>query len=181
MLVNAVTTKPSVEQPTTKILTVHQDLRGNLRETWRASWGLCPPIVQLVRSWSRQGVVRGMHYHKEQTDVWHFVEGEALVQLYDHRTGWYKQFVSDHSETIVIPPGIAHGFQAITDVILMYGFDIEYNSEAPDEYGFSPLDLDYPGAQKWMGTGIDRVAPDVILSDRDKYAPPLKLFREKMG
>src|ERR1051325_1330785 len=43
-----------------RTLTIHRDNRGNVRETFRASWfPALPPIKQLVRSKSKPKTIRG--------------------------------------------------------------------------------------------------------------------------
>lgn len=158
--------EPSISTASLKTLTIHRDDRGNVRELWRESWGT-PPVKQMVRTWSRAGTLRGMHYHKKQWDVWHFAFGMAIVQLYDPLTGWRTTYpVVDGSSSIIIPPRIAHGFQAITDTILIYGLTEEYDGS--DEYGFSAT-LGWPGAGLWM-------PGEPLLSPRDKDAPQLSEF-----
>ena len=160
------TTLPSAPVAGWRALTIHRDERGDVRELWRASWGT-PPVLQTVRSFSRKGVIRGMHYHKRQWDIWSFVEGEARVQLYEPDTADWKYLHSVGPETtIVIPPRVAHGFQALTDCILVYGLTEEYTGT--DEYGFDPL-FGWPGAGLW--------APgEPIISERERNAPALADF-----
>lgn len=169
MTVNGKSTAPAtVESPSLRTLQVHKDDRGNVREVWRESWGT-PPVKQMVRSFSRAGVLRGLHHHRKQWDIWTFVAGMATVQLYDPQTAWHKSIaVADASLTIIIPPGISHGFQAITDCTLLYGLTEEYTGD--DEYGFQAL-YGWPGAGLWL-PGTDKES----LSERDKNAPPLATF-----
>jgi dTDP-4-dehydrorhamnose 3,5-epimerase len=151
-------------------LVVHADGRGDVRETFRESW-LGQPVKQMVRSFSRVGTIRGMHLHKRQTDVWTFVEGRALVQLLNPATGWHKIHRVDARQTLVIPPGIAHGFQALTDCILVYGLTEEYDGS--DEYGFNPFSEDFLGRWQWAPPpGGD--GGEWIVSERDRKAPSLR-------
>lgn len=152
--------------PSLRHLTINRDSRGDVRELYRASWGL-PPVVQMNRTFSRAGVIRGMHYHRKQTDVWSFVSGTARVQTYDPVTEAHEVYqVADDGQTITIPPGIAHGFQAITDCLLIYGFDREYDNS--DEYGFAALG-EWCGRKFWL-------PGEPIMSERDKAAAPLAAF-----
>lgn len=147
-----------------RLLVPHEDERGDVREIWRASWGV-PPIVQMNRTFSRRGVIRGMHYHREQWDVWHFTAGLALVLLYDPESAQLSFFIGKSSHSIVIPPRLAHGFQALTDCTLIYGFTAEFDGS--DELGFYPL-ADWPGARLWEDQRI--------ISERDRSAPKLAEF-----
>lgn len=116
-------------------LTVHRDNRGNVRETFRASWfPEVPPIKQLVRSKSKPKTLRGMHLHRKQWDVWHFVRGAALVRLFDHSSGRNDFIWAGPGDTIAIPPGLSHGFYTPDGCILLYALTEEY--DGTDEYGW---------------------------------------------
>jgi dTDP-4-dehydrorhamnose 3,5-epimerase len=149
-----------------KELTVHSDKRGSVREAFRASWfpGV-PPIVQVVHSESRPGVMRAMHHHRQQYDIWHFVKGEAFVQLYDPETGWYSGDWYGPNDTLVIPPGVAHGFYTSSGCILTYYLTREF--DGTDEFEFDALDPEYPGAIDWP----EPDARGYIRSKRDLNAP----------
>lgn len=118
-----------------RVLTIHRDNRGNVRETYRASWfPQVPPIKQLVRSKSKPKTLRGMHRHLAQWDVWHLVRGSALVRTYDHETGRNTYTWAGPGVTIAIPPRLSHGFYTPDGCILMYGLTNEY--DGTDEYGW---------------------------------------------
>jgi len=146
----------------------HRDDRGNVRETYRFSDipGV-PPVKQMVRSKSKVRVRRAMHAHKKQWDIWHFVEGDAFVVLYEPLTDACMTLRLGPTETLFIPPGIAHGFEASTDCTLTYLLTEEYDGS--DEYGFDADDPDFPGSPLWT--------PAPIESDRDKFAPSLAEFK----
>lgn len=158
--------------------TAHPDSRGTVRETYRESWfPQVPPIRQLVQSNSKAGVLRGMHLHKVQWDVWRFVSDSALVRLYDHSTGDQAFLVGDKDTVIAIPPGISHGFYTKDGCILVYALTNEY--DGTDEYGWFPFD------------GLDPIRHDMFLpdfgwpshhygltiSERDLRAPRLAEFK----
>ena len=63
---------------------------------------------------------------------------------------------------LYIPPGVAHGFCALSEVRLLYLVDAPYTGE--DEHGLAWNDPD---------VGIDWPIVDPILSDRDRANPPL--------
>ena len=154
--------------PTLRTLTVHADDRGNVREAYRASWfPEVPPIKQIVRSKSRPATLRGMHAHKRQFDIWHVVEGSMLVQTYDHRSGEHWAGELDAGSTLVIPPGVSHGFYTEEGCILTYFLTEEY--DGTDEFGWWAYDLGFPGADLWP-------ADVQHMSDRDSEARPLADF-----
>ena len=148
------------------------DERGSLVETYRREW--LPPgareMVQSNLSRSKAGVLRGMHYHRGQADYWVVIEGRAFVALLDLRRGSptegeRQEFEMDGDDPsgLTIPPGVAHGFYARTDLTLQYLVDAYYGADE-DEHG---LAWDDPGL------GISWPASDPILSERDRTNPSL--------
>jgi dTDP-4-dehydrorhamnose 3,5-epimerase len=152
-------------------LTAHPDHRGAVRETFRQSWFPDLTIKQLVQSDSKPNVMRGMHLHRRQTDVWRFTAGNALIRLFDPVSG-RNEFIDTFEDDVVvaIPPGIAHGFYTPDGCTLLYALTEEYTGD--DEFGFFPFDgtNDY----RWTGGGSALV---IILSDRDDRAPRLRDFK----
>lgn len=149
---------------------VHGDSRGNVRETYRASWfPQVPTIKQLVRSESRPQTLRGMHLHKRQWDLWHFVSGSALVRMLD--ADGEQTFVrADAGYTIAIPPGVAHGFYTEEGCTLLYALTEEY--DGTDEFGWFPFDgLDEDSHPGWPKDHIG-----LLVSERDLRAPRLVDF-----
>lgn len=155
----------------------HPDSRGSVRETYRASWfPQVPPVKQLVQSVSGPKVLRGMHLHRRQHDIWHFTEGRAVVRLYDTATGDYAMVQGDENVVIAIPPGISHGFYTLNGCTLVYALTNEYDGS--DEYGWYPFD----GLDPEM---FDAFQPDygwpthhhnLVVSERDMRAPRLADF-----
>lgn len=150
---------------------IHADERGAFSELWRASWtsGLAGDLfVQSNLSRSRAGVLRGMHFHLRQTDLWIVVEGRALVATADLRSGRPER-VAVQTQAIeagggvLIPERVAHGFLALTDLALVYVVTNEFDGS--DELGFA---WDDPQA------AIPWPAVDPILSDRDRSNPSLR-------
>lgn len=157
-----------------KKLTPHHDERGNVRETYRASWfPMVPPIKQMVRSKSRPRTLRGMHLHRKQWDIWHFVEGKALVRLYNHDLKENFWIEAGPGHVIAIPPGLSHGFYTENGCILTYLLTEEYvptGQPGSDEFGWVPFD----------GTNDARwpaIANGLRVSERDYTAPRLVDFR----
>lgn len=146
----------------------HQgDERGSFTEAMRQS-SYPATFVQSNHSRSASGVLRGLHYHTAQADLWYVVRGRAQVGLVDLRTRVARpatmSLVLEEQEprTLYIPPGVAHGFLALTDVDLIYWVTREY--DGTDEHG---LAWDDPTA------AIPWETNDPVLSARDRSNQPL--------
>lgn len=153
--------------------TMHSDERGFFVETYRRSWfPLGREMIQANRGDRQAGSVVGLHYHLHQADYWYVPFGLARVVLHDLRTGSPTDGAtltldlgaapgeqSDHSG-VFIPPGVAHGFAALTDMTITYLVDSYYN--AADELGVA---WDDPGVKADWGIA------EPILSQRDQTNP----------
>lgn len=156
-----------------RTLPVRDDARGPFRELWRDSWTSpigTGPFVQSNLSRSHTGVLRGLHFHLRQTDMWVVLEGSAHVSLVDIRGHLGGGAASPPTlsellgpgEAIVIPEGVAHGLWALEPVTLLYLVTNEY--DGTDEYGFA---WNVPEAAALWPAG------QPILSVRDRTAPSL--------
>jgi dTDP-4-dehydrorhamnose 3,5-epimerase len=147
---------------------VHGDERGRFVETYRRSWfPLGREMVQGNRSEKQAGAVVGLHYHLHQADYWYVLRGTARVVLHDLRLGSPTEGATlsldldgGSDNGVFIPPGVAHGFASLTDVLLWYLVDGYYNQN--DELGVAWDDPDI--AVVW---GIE----DPVLSPRDRTNP----------
>jgi len=148
--------------------TVHGDQRGLFIETYRREW--FPngrEMIQGNRSNKQAGALVGLHYHLHQADYWYVPVGTIRVVLHDLRAGGptdgATQIIDISGENhigVYIPPGVAHGFSALTDVVMTYLVDNYYNPA--DELGVAWND---------PVIGADWGVTDPILSDRDKANP----------
>src|SRR5580658_5249015 len=153
----------------------HGDERGRFVETYRRSWfPLGREMIQGNRSEKSAGAVVGLHYHLHQADYWYVLRGMARVVLHDLRIGSGTDGATevldldgsaDHG--LFIPPGVAHGFAALTDVLLWYLVDGYYNPA--DELGLS---WDDPVV------GADWGIADPVLSTRDQANPSRAEIRD---
>ena len=154
----------------------HADTRGSFRELWRASWFPGEPFSQANASVSAQGVLRGLHLHRRQDDLWIVATGRAFVALVDVRPlldGSGPVAIVETRELaaddwVLIPSGVAHGFLALDPLDLIYLVTNEYDGS--DELGFA---WDDPAVGVAWPTL--RGTPDgrPILSGRDGANPPL--------
>ncbi len=142
------------------------DERGRFMETFRKDW--FPQrnwdILQMNRSDSKAGVLRGLHYHHHQVDYWYVTRGMVRAGLVDLRPSspTYRRTqtieIGEFNEIgLFIPIGVAHGFLALTDATLTYIVD-NYYDNGRDENGIAWND---PDLQVDWGTN------NPILSRRD--------------
>jgi dTDP-4-dehydrorhamnose 3,5-epimerase len=147
---------------------VHGDERGRFVETYRRSWFPDrPEMIQGNRSEKQAGAVVGLHFHLHQADYWYALRGKVRVVLHDLRVGSRTdrateviELDGDVDQGVYIPPGVAHGFSSLTDILLTYLVDNYYDDS--DEHG---LAWDDPA----VGADWGVTAP--ILSKRDQSNP----------
>ena len=152
---------------------VHGDERGIFIETYRREWfPQGREMIQGNRADRQAGAIVGLHYHLHQADYWYIPFGTARVVLHDLRHGsptdeatisvdLGRRADGSHSHRgVFIPPGVAHGFAAITDMTITYLVDGYYNGA--DELGVA---WDDPViAADWGVT-------NPVLSERDRKNP----------
>jgi dTDP-4-dehydrorhamnose 3,5-epimerase len=148
---------------------VHGDNRGRFVETFRQEWlpDGAPTMVQGNRADRKEGALVGLHYHRFQADFWYVPTGRAMVVLHDLRASSPTDGVTlileigehDH-RGVYIPPGVAHGFYALTDMTITYLVDHYY--DPADELGVA-----------WDDPALQIVWPtkDPELSQRDRTNP----------
>ena len=113
----------------------YSDDRGWFCELRRDSV-LPRPMAQTNLSFSRAGVVRGLHYHERgQSDLFACLRGTARVVVLDRTTGetFTEDIGEDNPVAVYIPGRHAHGFEALTDVLFCYHVTLEYDPAEPDE------------------------------------------------
>jgi dTDP-4-dehydrorhamnose 3,5-epimerase len=144
------------------------DERGRFLEVFRKEWlpdSFSGPL-QVNCSTSSRGVLRGLHYHLYQTDLWVPVGGRLRAGLADARResatfGRSMTLDMDGEDpaalsALLIPPGVAHGFAALTDISLIYVVDRYY--DIADELGIAWDDA---------ALGLDWGVTEPALSRRD--------------
>jgi dTDP-4-dehydrorhamnose 3,5-epimerase len=155
----------------TVAMKVFGDTRGFFFETYRNSW--VPGAREMVQgncSFSSAGVLRGLHYHLKQADLWSVPVGAVRAVLYDFRTSSPTRGASqivemgqDNRVALYIPKGVAHGFLALKDSYMTYLVDELYDNS--DELGILWND---PALGVEWGAG-----PNPSLSDRDRGNPKI--------
>jgi len=144
------------------------DHRGFFVETFRRAW--IPgsrEMIQANRADRKAGALVGLHYHLHQADYWYVPFGTARMVLHDLRLGGPTDGASmsldlsgENHRGVYIPPGVAHGFAALTDMTITYLVDQYYNPA--DELGVA---WDDPAVRVDWGL----TAP--LLSSRDQSNP----------
>jgi dTDP-4-dehydrorhamnose 3,5-epimerase len=141
----------------------YEDGRGWFAELARVS-KLPKPIKQANLSWSRKGVIRGLHYHERgQDDLFVCLQGMVRVVVLDLENGeTFTEDIGDENPVAVYVPGRhAHGYEALTDALFAYLVTEEYDAADPDEHGI-PWD-DERVADLWS-------TRSPLLSQRDQAA-----------
>ncbi len=157
---------------------VFEDARGFFKEIYKRTDFLANEIpydfVQANMSLSKKGVVRGLHYQlrpMEQGKLVTVPRGRILDVAVDIRkqSPWYGKYVavelsSKNHRALWIPPGFAHGFQALEDdTLVLYLVTKEYSPE-------------FERCILWNDPAIGINWPlkrDVILSRKDRECPYL--------
>lgn len=156
---------------------VFGDQRGFFMETWNAKRysesGLDFSFVQDNLSYSRRGILRGLHYQNPNTQgkLVSVLEGEVYDVAVDVRAGsktfgeWVAVTLSaENKRQFYVPPGFAHGFCVTSEMALfVYKCTDFYDPSAEGSILWNDPDL-----------GIDWPVEDPLLSDKDKDAPRLK-------
>ena len=114
-----------------------EDERGWFVELRRES--LLPKLTKQTNvSFSREGVIRGLHYHERgQDDLFACLQGMARVVVLDRESGetFTEDIGDDNPVAIYVPGTLAHGYEALTDCLFLYHVTEEYDAGAPDEHG----------------------------------------------
>ena len=140
-----------------------EDARGWFTEVRRESM-LPRQTRQTNLSFSRRGVIRGLHYHERgQDDLFVCIQGTARVVVLDRSSGEaYTEDIGDENPVALYIPGRhAHGFEALTDLLFLYHVTEEYDPADPDEH---EIPWDDPRVKHLWST----TSP--ILSERDLAA-----------
>ena len=98
------------------------DERGFLAETFRID-NLPKEIRPMMSyvSYTKPGITRGPHEHKEQTDIFCFMgPGNFRIKLWDNRkeSKTYRCCMEivggkDNPIRVIVPPGVVHGYKNI--------------------------------------------------------------------
>ena len=166
--------------------TVFGDSRGYFMETYSdkefAEIGLNYKFVQDNQSKSRKGVLRGLHFQKENTQakLVRCIKGEVFDVAVDLRPGsktygkWEGVILSEENKKMfMIPRGFAHGFLVLSDEAeFTYKCDDIYNPKAEGGLAWNDKDvnIDWP-----LG---DMKTEDLLTSEKDAKWPKLEELKK---
>ena len=166
--------------------TVFGDNRGYFMETYSTAEfeeiGITNNFVQDNQSKSRKGVLRGLHFQKEnvQAKLVRCIKGEAFDVAVDLRPGsktygqWEGVILSEENKKMFfVPKGFAHGFLVLTD-------EAEFTYKCDDLYNPTA-----EGGLKWDDPDVgiewplrDMKVEDLLTSEKDGKWPSLKELKE---
>lgn len=130
-------------------------------------------LEEAFLSRSATGALRGMHLQIEEASNWRLIQvltGTVFDVLLDlrrdqltYQTTQINILSAENPQLLIVPPGVAHGFQAMKDSEMLYLTSHRYVMEL--DTGVNPLSI-----------GINWPLEISAISDRDKELPDLKDF-----
>ena len=161
--------------------TVFGDNRGYFMETYSKKdfeeIGLNYDFVQDNQSKSKKGVLRGLHFQKENTQakLVRCIKGEVFDVAVDLRPGsktygkWEGVILTEENKKMfMIPRGFAHGFLVLSD-------EAVFNYKCTDYYA-----PEYDGGIRWNDPMLnidwkleEYGIKDLIVSEKDRNLPLL--------
>ncbi|MGE5355567.1 MAG: dTDP-4-dehydrorhamnose 3,5-epimerase [Deltaproteobacteria bacterium] len=160
---------------------VFYDERGYFFESFsykkfRESTGLDLLFVQDNESFSKFGVLRGLHYQLppfEQGKLIRVIKGKVYDVAVDIRPGSKSfgqyfgiELTDDNKKQVYIPPGFAHGFVTLSETAVFSYKCTNYYDKA-SEAGIKYDD-------KYLGINWLIEHQNLIVSDKDKNLPPFE-------
>lgn len=154
-------------------LTTHFDERGQFTEIYRQNWPSKPDLIQWNFLKTNEGVLRGVHVHLKHYDYVTVLDGQVAFGLKDLRPhsptenlAVIIEMTDTTPQTLLIPPGVAHGFLMRKTSSIVYG--VSHYWDKDDELGCR---FDDPE----LGFDWEKLQPNI--SVRDANLPPLSQLR----
>jgi dTDP-4-dehydrorhamnose 3,5-epimerase len=159
------------------IPTIFNDDRGWFYEfynenTYRSA-GITSKFVQENTSYSKKGVIRGLHFQQApyaQGKLVTVIHGKALDVVVDLRKNsrtfkqvFYCTLTSETRNMLMIPEGFAHGFAALEDTLFTYKCTSLYNKAAESGIAWNDPELN-----------IQWPISNPIVSEKDQVLPTLE-------
>lgn len=152
-------------------------MKGLEKEVFH-SWNLDLDIYEEFESYSKQGVLRGMHFQTDepQIKIVHVIKGKVQDVIVDLRKGSptygaYLEFLlSDENHHFLwVPRGFAHGFLVLSeDAIMSYQCIGRYLKNSDSGICWNDSTLNIP----WQNT-------QPVISERDQKLMSFMEFSEK--
>jgi dTDP-4-dehydrorhamnose 3,5-epimerase len=164
------------------IPTLHHDSRGWFYEVYKQptfeAAGIEYSFVQENQSFSKKGVVRGLHFQNPpfaQAKLASVLVGKALDVVVDLRptsSTFGKVYTclldAGRRNMLMVPDGFAHGFAALEDTVFHYKCTNVYNKASESGILWNDPELN-----------IDWQVETPIVSDKDLQLPTLKELMRK--
>ena len=160
---------------------VFDDERGYFYETYQEKLfkqhGILEDFVQDNQSFSKKGVLRGLHFQTApfaQGKLVRVISGAVMDVAVDIRPdsptfGQYQSFIltGENKKMVYVPEGFAHGFVTLEDAVFTYKCTNVYNkqSEGGIIYNDPELNIDW---------GIE----NPLVSEKDLELPTLIQIKE---
>ncbi|MCH9612039.1 MAG: dTDP-4-dehydrorhamnose 3,5-epimerase [Chlamydiia bacterium] len=167
----------TIKGPKLIVPDVHHDARGFFIETYQeerfVQAGITEQFVQDNHSYSRAGVIRGLHFQNKpgQSKLVRVLSGEILDVIVDIRQDsetfgqWEGVTLSDKNHAMLyIPKGFAHGFCVLSETAhVVYKVSSFYDQSEEMSLYYADEEL-----------GICWPINEPTLSEKDQRAPRLK-------
>jgi dTDP-4-dehydrorhamnose 3,5-epimerase len=159
----------------------HVDGRGSFKECYKKPLyierGITCEFVQDNHSFSKNGVIRGMHFQPGQAKLLMVISGVIFDVFVDVRPdsptfGKWEGVLLDaeKSEQLFIPDGYAHGFAVLSETAhVFYKVSALYDPTREMTLSYNDPEV-----------GIEWPFTHPILSEKDLHAPTLEQLRGKL-
>lgn len=161
---------------------VYPDDRGWFYEFYKESTfrkhGINTQFIQENQSFSKKGVIRGLHLQLPpyaQAKLVTVIKGKVLDVVVDLREGsktfsrvYYCVLDGERHNILMVPEGFAHGFAALEDSIFFYKCSNLYNKEAEAGIAWNDPQLN-----------INWQVENPLVSQKDQELPTLAEFLKK--
>ncbi len=162
---------------------VFEDERGYFFESYNVNLfkehGITEDFLQDNQSFSRKGVIRGLHFQREpfaQGKLVRVIKGAVLDVVVDIRPGSptfgrYESFflTEENRKMVYLPTGFAHGFSTLEDAVFSYKCTNVYHKASEGGILYNdPL------------LAIDWQVPDPVVSEKDLELPDFVAFKASL-
>lgn len=85
---------------------------------------------------SKKGVARGMHYHKENKEIFYIISGSVKLKVSKDTETEYEEYIFKADDMFLIPQFVKHSFFYEEDTlkVSMYNIGVEYGNGTKDIY-----------------------------------------------